>query len=589
MARFFATCHILPPDADAADAAGDAGAGAPVFCVPGRSACGAHRTFEFVDDGGVRRARLSSEGADADTLAVAEESACVSWVDAAGRCVLVRFGTAHGFAGFLRAWRGSKRAAALRSLRTALSRDLFFHGYGAQASAPPPPAPAAGARDGAVAVEGQRCPLCGVCREGGGPAFALHDYMDVDGSGMPVFVCVPCLDGIRAARARAQAAGYLYMPGETTEELCCLCAAGGPHLRVDLVMCANSACPRAFCLDCIPAILDEDQLQRMLDEEDWLCPSCTRAAAPSAAPRRALLLPRAAAAGLAPAPPRPQKRLRVRRLQRPRPAEVLLQADHLSANVTGGVLGVVPPALADAFVVDAASGQGRRAARAADAEEVRPPRAAPRPKASAKAPSPKAPSPKAPNPRAANPRAANPRAANPRAAKPGAAKPGAAKPRGAGAKRRGERRSAEAPELPPVDTTKDEIDFFATYVNTRDEPAYEESRETDDACFLCKDGGSLIECDYGVGRHYRCRKVYHEYCLSFEVPDDAVWHCPYHLCATCGRDGSLHHCRYCPNAFCQDHVPARPASSTRPFACDACLEKLQKAKDRGIVTSWCAC
>ena len=43
---------------------------------------------------------------------------------------------------------------------------------------------------------------------------------------------------------------------------------------------------------------------------------------------------------------------------------------------------------------------------------------------------------------------------------------------------------------------------------------------TDDICFLCKDGGELIECDwrcYSAKNGERCLKCYHAYCLDYEV------------------------------------------------------------------------
>jgi hypothetical protein len=75
---------------------------------------------------------------------------------------------------------------------------------------------------------------------------------------------------------------------------------------------------------------------------------------------------------------------------------------------------------------------------------------------------------------------------------------------------------------------------------------------TDDVCFLCKDGGELIECDWvcPTGKNgERCLKVYHTYCLDFEVSDEK-WCCPRHYCDMCGSQSLKYICKYCPVSIC---------------------------------------
>ncbi len=93
-----------------------------------------------------------------------------------------------------------------------------------------------------------------------------------------------------------------------------------------------------------------------------------------------------------------------------------------------------------------------------------------------------------------------------------------------------------------------------------------EEQQTEDFCFLCKDGGDLVECDSGRPEEKRgkaarrgrercwgghpvlghCRKVYHAYCLEFSLkirlPEPAAleseeeeveWRCPRHYCSVC--------------------------------------------------------
>ena len=81
---------------------------------------------------------------------------------------------------------------------------------------------------------------------------------------------------------------------------------------------------------------------------------------------------------------------------------------------------------------------------------------------------------------------------------------------------------------------------------------------TDDVCFLCKDGGELIECDHvfrGSNKRKRCQRVYHTYCLSFAVDDNSKhWTCPKHFCDSCGSKKLEVVCKYCPMSLCEPCV-----------------------------------
>lgn len=75
---------------------------------------------------------------------------------------------------------------------------------------------------------------------------------------------------------------------------------------------------------------------------------------------------------------------------------------------------------------------------------------------------------------------------------------------------------------------------------------------TDDVCFLCKDGGELIECDWqcpSAKNGERCLKVYHTNCLNFDVSDEK-WCCPRHYCDMCGSQTLKYICKYCPVSIC---------------------------------------
>lgn len=99
---------------------------------------------------------------------------------------------------------------------------------------------------------------------------------------------------------------------------------------------------------------------------------------------------------------------------------------------------------------------------------------------------------------------------------------------------------------------------------------------TDDVCFLCKDGGDLIECDWTcpTGKSgERCLKVYHTYCLDFEVSDEK-WCCPRHYCDMCGVQSLKYICKYCPVSICANCPSSlvskvrRGASGAKSVACN---------------------
>ena len=118
-------------------------------------------------------------------------------------------------------------------------------------------------------------------------------------------------------------------------------------------------------------------------------------------------------------------------------------------------------------------------------------------------------------------------------------------------------------ELPPISSEFDELYYFSQYVRYIDNATYTvlngTKKEvnlaqtcTDDSCFLCKDGGELIECDWRNPNKKKCRclKVYHQYCLEYEVADGVKWSCPRHFCDVCGSQTLKYVCKYCTLSIC---------------------------------------
>ena len=105
----------------------------------------------------------------------------------------------------------------------------------------------------------------------------------------------------------------------------------------------------------------------------------------------------------------------------------------------------------------------------------------------------------------------------------------------------------------------DEVYYFGIYLNYYYDNVYSLTKDrralltiTDDACFLCKDGGDLVECDcfYPSNRNSRCLKTYHECCLGFKLQEDQEFRCMRHFCDICGETTLKYVCYFCPISLC---------------------------------------
>ncbi|CAF2037187.1 unnamed protein product [Brassica napus] len=79
----------------------------------------------------------------------------------------------------------------------------------------------------------------------------------------------------------------------------------------------------------------------------------------------------------------------------------------------------------------------------------------------------------------------------------------------------------------------------------------EEEKDCEDWCFVCKDGGSLMLCDYKD-----CPKVYHASCVEKNISvqnNEESLICMWHSCYLCNKKPKLF-CLCCPHAVCQGCV-----------------------------------
>ncbi|KAJ0972157.1 hypothetical protein J5N97_020116 [Dioscorea zingiberensis] len=107
----------------------------------------------------------------------------------------------------------------------------------------------------------------------------------------------------------------------------------------------------------------------------------------------------------------------------------------------------------------------------------------------------------------------------------------------------------------------------------------------EDYCFICKDGGLLLVCDYK-----NCLKAYHTSCIGKDdsfLETEKRWTCGWHTCSNCHKSSTFQ-CFCCPNSFCQacingaDFVQVK--NKSRGF-CGFCLKLTTMIEEHGDVDS----
>lgn len=359
--------------------------------------------------------------------------------------------------------------------------------------------------------------------------FVLHPNVSQNSANRPVFMCGVCIENWKEFRENAEHEDQLVLPGEVNEEICAVCS----DTPESLVLCGE--CPRSFCGACLAHLLTPAQLQDLEHSDDWVCVCCVAGQSRNPPLTRTawkMVMPGLGRKGHAYCSLVPYTKKNH--------AKGLVQTAALKVAVESPAVAHAAPALSkeSAIPVEAkkggpGGGAGGRGARKASYEEseVDP---------------------------LASLHAANRNSDNNRGKR-------------MEKRQRGDKGGGTGTATAANGTELDEKYYFGQYVGyynllcedvaqralTQPKPTKGKRKvvdevPTDDVCFLCKDGGDLIECDWRcplAKNGERCLKVYHAYCLDYEVADDN-WVCPRHYCDMCGSKTLKFICKYCPVSIC---------------------------------------
>nr|XP_057919686.1 histone-lysine N-methyltransferase, H3 lysine-36 specific isoform X2 [Doryrhamphus excisus] len=84
-------------------------------------------------------------------------------------------------------------------------------------------------------------------------------------------------------------------------------------------------------------------------------------------------------------------------------------------------------------------------------------------------------------------------------------------------------------------------------VSMKKKTKQEVTKEREDECFSCGDGGQIVSC-----KKPGCPKVYHADCLNLAKRPAGRWECPWHQCDVCGKE-AVSFCQMCPSSYCKAH------------------------------------
>eukprot|EP01039_Chlorochromonas_danica_P004803 gene4803-5266_t len=462
-----------------------------------------------------------------------------------------------------------------------------------------------------------RCFYCAETNED--EEYILHPYVPRGHMNERLYLCRACVENWKLYRDVAIEEGSLVLPGEVNEEICALCS----NTPDTLILCSH--CSRSYCHDCLQKVLPKNLFLSTIQssEADWRCMPCLqRVDMKPLLSREAWVILKN--------PTTTPKKLGPGKLACPVVRAAAQSAASSSSSLKAGVNGVS----SDTVATSKPNAENQEEVpniliyhRADDDGCV------PRRPSRMKLPSPKL---REVMEVIKSSRRRVAQSAPHRA--PSNTKGESSKSRAAS---NGDSNSIYTSNSIYINNSSrsknkvvlDEVDYFAQYVlslevslakvvaawgdageggDSASTPSNGKGKgsssavPTEDVCFLCKDGGDVVECDFCYpvnSSRKRCLKVYHESCLDYRVPEGVRWHCPRHLCSICGAKEIGFACAFCPISICNNCVEpfvskfglknysllkqSLPAAGLGArvisIACQNCLTLLSEAEKKGAL------
>ena len=350
--------------------------------------------------------------------------------------------------------------------------------------------------------------------------YLLHPYVFKKFNKEAIHMCTFCVSNWLRYRTEAKEKEVLVLKGEINEELCAICS----DTPSELFMC--SKCPRSYCMHCLKGILTTGELEAVQSDDDWVCMCCHYGLSKNAVPEENWKVFKICKNGTT-----VSNKWSNNNNSNEFPLDdsaVLFSSEKTKRNA---LVDLVP--IEDEAIEEIEANEVNEVNEAGEVDEEVQQHVKGKRRRSKKGDEDDVP-----------------------------VLPPANDELSVKMRRRSSKKDDEADNnviLPPVNTVLDEVDYFGQYVQFYDKQCCQiaEGGElpncTEDVCFLCKDGGDLLECDDKKGKKkLRCKKVYHQYCLTYEVDDDQDWKCPRHFCDICGSTNLKYVCKYCPVSICTD-------------------------------------
>lgn len=358
--------------------------------------------------------------------------------------------------------------------------------------------------------------------------FVVHPYVPQSSKSTPIVMCLICLENWKEYRDKAEFEGELILSGQVNEEICALCA----DTPVELILC--DTCPRSYCHVCLEKIVGREGANEIVNpsaksSSSWKCFPCKRGFTKTPPLSKSYWVyldgssnvpesgrPALSSSGDSPSA-RPQAGSAVVSGVEDEDDEFCLEFERVRAKqkkaVDKSASKLVQPTKEDINVAK------QPVKKKSDSDTVI-------------------------------------------KTKLGPAFDGVTKTVSEGKLTDTNQKVAVATDVrtihPPTPVpSEEEAFYFSQYVkffeNLDSECSQNPSRkrETDDACFLCKDGGDLLECDWRRSKGgLKCLKCYHETCLSYSIPENQEWICMRHFCMSCGDKRVKYMCKFCSNSIC---------------------------------------